>query len=147
MNKLDVALKLLRLLNERKSIDSTLVADELNVSLRTAQRYLLDLSSLPCVVSDDRNHTYALSTEYRLNPALLGEERPQLFAGEVEQYVKEALRLKEILCLTCGNNRKYLLDIPALAGGKNRPRDNRQAINQWVHLFRKKLGGPGYRLP
>ena len=50
MNKLDTALRLLRLLNERRCIDSRAVADELNVSMRTAQRYLLELSGLPCVI-------------------------------------------------------------------------------------------------
>ncbi len=51
MNKLEVAIKLLRLLNERKSITSKMIADEFNVSVRTAQRYIRELSVLPFAIS------------------------------------------------------------------------------------------------
>lgn len=70
MNKLDVALKLLQLLNERKTIDSKTVAHELDVSLRTAQRYLIELSILPCVATDSSRHSYYLNPDYKLNGAL-----------------------------------------------------------------------------
>ena len=57
MNKpamMDWALRLLRLLNERKVLNSRIVAEEFDVNIRTAQRYLLYLSDLPCVVVDYR---------------------------------------------------------------------------------------------
>jgi len=46
MNKLYTALSLIKLLNENKKIDSKKVSEELGVSIRTAQRYLLELSIL-----------------------------------------------------------------------------------------------------
>lgn len=51
MNKtamMDRALQLLRLLNERKALHSRIVAEEFDVNIRPAQRYLLCLSDLPC---------------------------------------------------------------------------------------------------
>jgi predicted DNA-binding transcriptional regulator YafY len=56
MNKpamMDWALRLLRLLNEKKVLTSRVVAEEFDVNIRTAQRYLLYLSDLPCVVVDE----------------------------------------------------------------------------------------------
>ena len=64
MNKpamMDWALRLLRLLNERKVLNSRIVAEEFDVNIRTAQRYLLYLSDLPCVVVDEEQHTYSLT--------------------------------------------------------------------------------------
>jgi predicted DNA-binding transcriptional regulator YafY len=77
MNKLGTALRLIRLLNERKALDSRIVATELNVSLRTAQRYLLELSSLPCVIAYEKEHIYALSPDYHLKDALLHDHTPE----------------------------------------------------------------------
>lgn len=71
MNKLHIAVKLIQLLNERKSIDSKTVATELEVSLRTAQRYLLDLSNLPCVMCDEEKNRYYLAPDYHLKDSLL----------------------------------------------------------------------------
>ena len=73
MNKLHVALKLLQLLNDRKSINSRIVADEFNVSIRTAQRYLLELSGMPCVtVSEEgQDNHYGLAPDYKLKDPLL----------------------------------------------------------------------------
>jgi hypothetical protein len=67
MNKpamMDWALRLLRLLNERKVLNSRIVAEEFDVNIRTAQRYLLYLSDLPCVVVDEEKHTYTLTSDY-----------------------------------------------------------------------------------
>jgi hypothetical protein len=104
MNKLYVALKLLRLLNERRSIDSGLVAEELSVRLRTAQRYLNELSGMPCVItSDENNRSYSLSSEYRLNNALFNGGAPVPSSGQSEEDVKEWLHLRGIVCKVCGN--------------------------------------------
>ena len=104
MNKLYVALKLLMLLNERKSIWSGMVADELNVSLRTAQRYLNELSGLPCViVSDGNERKYSLSPEYRLNSALFAVNAAAASPGRGEEYGKGTLSLRSIVCKVCGN--------------------------------------------
>jgi predicted DNA-binding transcriptional regulator YafY len=70
MNKpamMDCALRLLRLLNERKVLTSATVAEEFDVSIRTAQRYLLYLGALPCVSVDEEKHTYSLVTDYVIN--------------------------------------------------------------------------------
>ena len=53
MNKpamMDWALRLLRLLNERKVLNSRMVAEEFDVNIRTAQRYLLYLFDVTCEV-------------------------------------------------------------------------------------------------
>lgn len=70
MNKpamMDCALRLLRLLNERKTLTSALVAEEFDVCVRTAQRYLLYLAALPCVSVDEEKHAYSLITDYVIN--------------------------------------------------------------------------------
>ena len=58
MSKLDVAIRLLQILNERKSINSRIIAEEFDVSLRTAQRYIKELSSLPCFVNHENGSSY-----------------------------------------------------------------------------------------
>jgi len=74
MNKpamMDCALRLLRMLNEKKVLNSRLVAEEFDVNIRTAQRYLLYLADLPCVVVDEGKHTYSLITDYVMNDKIL----------------------------------------------------------------------------
>jgi len=61
--RMDWALRLLRLLNERRALTSRIVADEFGVALRTARRHLLHLSGLPCVITDGKKHTYTLTTD------------------------------------------------------------------------------------
>ena len=102
MNKLNVALNLLKLLNERKEIDSTLVADELNVSIRTAQRYLGDLSSMPCVSYNEQSHKYGLVEEYPLKKVLLNCTEPVISQSVTGAVVGGALQLHGIVCKTCG---------------------------------------------
>ena len=74
MNKLHVAIRLLQLLNERQSITTRTVADALQVHVRTAQRYLNDISVLPCVVCDEERHSYSLSADYTINESLLNSQ-------------------------------------------------------------------------
>lgn len=131
MNKLDVALKLLRLLNERKTLDSRVVADELCVSLRTAQRYLLDLSSLPCVITDEKEHTYGLASDYSVKDALLKVHQPENLRPEFQGVFKG-------MCAICPTVRNNSPELPCLSRN-GVPRDNRQKINQLVSLIRRKL--------
>lgn len=74
MNKpamMDWALRLLRLLNERRVLTSRIVAEEFGVNIRTAQRYLLYLSGLPCVITDEEKHTYSLTSDYIVSDKIL----------------------------------------------------------------------------
>jgi len=68
---MDWALRLLRLLNERRVLTSRIVADEFGVTLRTAQRYLLVLSDLPCVITDEKKHTYTMTADYIVSDRIL----------------------------------------------------------------------------
>jgi len=68
---MDWALRLLRLLNERRVLTSRIVADEFGVNIRTAQRYLLYLSDLPCVITDEEKHTYSLTSDYLVSDKIL----------------------------------------------------------------------------
>jgi predicted transcriptional regulator len=136
MNKLHVALKLLQLLNERKSINSKIVADEFNVSLRTAQRYLLELSGMPCVtVSEEgQDNHYGLSPDYKLKDSLLkaGDSEHVLYGLSGSH--QGGLKLNDTICLMCGKCRGKLLESPHMHG-----RDSRQNINLWVSIIRKQL--------
>lgn len=104
MNKLNVALHLLKLLNERKEIDSALVAGELGVSIRTAQRYLCDLSILPCVSFDEQNHKYSIVEEYPLKKALLDCTAPAIPPPPTGSTVGGPLYLRETVCRSCGGD-------------------------------------------
>jgi predicted DNA-binding transcriptional regulator YafY len=73
---MDWALRLLRLLNEKKVLTSRVVAEEFDVNIRTAQRYLLYLSDLPCVVADEEKHTYTLTSDYVITDKILPSEWP-----------------------------------------------------------------------
>lgn len=139
MNKLDTALRLLRLLNERRCIDSRAVADELNVSIRTAQRYLLELSGLPCVITDEKEHTYCLNNSYPMKEAFHKRGDPEQLIREFQKGFQAALTLKDVTCLACGEAKKNFLE-PLLIPMRNGvPRDNRQKLNQIVSLVRRRL--------
>ncbi len=141
MNKLDTALRLVRLLNERRCIDSRIVADELNVSLRTAQRYLLELSSLPCVLTDEKEHTYCVNAEYPMKEAFAGGRSKEELVREFQAGFHAALTLKDVTCLACGEAKKGFLE-PLLMPARNGiPRDNRQKLNLIVSLVRERLKG------
>ena len=127
MNKLGVSLKLIQLLNERNCIDSKTVANELNVSIRTAQRYLLELSALPCVITDEKNFHYCMAPDYKIKEALVrtGEA---LNKPEKINIKASGIKVDEAVCLICGkirNNEKagrLLLEVTG--------RDNRQAVRK-----------------
>jgi predicted DNA-binding transcriptional regulator YafY len=71
MNKLYIALALLKMLSERNEINSRYVADELNISIRTAQRYLIELLALPFVLHNPERNTYSLVEKYNINGSFL----------------------------------------------------------------------------
>ena len=87
MNKpamMDWALRLLRLLNERKVLTSRIVAEEFGVNIRTAQRYLLYLSALPCVIADEEKHTYSLTSEYGIADKILNVSEMALVCALID---------------------------------------------------------------
>lgn len=136
MNKLDVALKLLQLLNERRTIDSRVVAHELGVSLRTAQRYLMELSILPCVSS--KLHTYSLNAEYQLNDALKGSKDSRNEIVEPRSFQK--LDVAKTVCLICGNmrgNSDSITNMNFLLNDKNFT--NVSKIDRLTALISKRL--------
>lgn len=140
MNKLDVALKLLRLLNERRMIDSRLVADEFDVSLRTAQRYLLELSMLPCVITDEKEHRYGLDPDYRLKDALLAQPDRLPSSRQIHPAArKDDLKLKHVVCLVCGKARNCFPDLALAVESRGLNHDTRQRIDQIVALIKRKL--------
>lgn len=139
MNKLDVALSLFRLLNERKSIDARLVASELRVSLRTAQRYLLELSALPCVIADEKLHKYALNPDYPLKNALLRGAGPKQETVDIRKEVQRETSTHYILCLTCGNVRNCFPDMSLLLKNSGVTRDARLKLNRLASLICRRL--------
>jgi hypothetical protein len=104
MNKLNVALNLLKLLNERREIDSALVAGELNVSIRTAQRYLCDLSSLPCVSHDEQNHKFCIVPDYPLKKALLDCTLPATPLPPGGSAAGATQQVRYGVCKSCGGD-------------------------------------------
>jgi predicted DNA-binding transcriptional regulator YafY len=87
MNKpamMDYALRLLRLLNERRELTSRVVAEEFDVDIRTAQRYLLHLSLLPCVVVDEKRHVYSLTSDYVFSDKILNASEMTMFIALVD---------------------------------------------------------------
>ena len=139
MNKLDVALKLFRLLNERKSIDSRTVADGLKVSLRTAQRYLLDLSGQPCVIADEKKHRYSLDPDYPLKNALFRQPDPKQPIRNVQKEVQGASGPNYVFCLTCGQARNCIPELSLMLKSSGVTRDARQKFNRLVSLIIRKL--------
>jgi predicted DNA-binding transcriptional regulator YafY len=87
MNKpamMDWALRLLRLLNERKVLTSRIVAEVFGVNIRTAQRYLLYLSDLPCVIVDEEKHTYSLTSDYVITDKILNTSEMALVCALID---------------------------------------------------------------
>lgn len=139
MNKLDVALKLLGLINERKYINSQIVADELEVSLRTAQRYLIDLSALPCVLTDEKEHTYYLAPDHNFKDALLYAHQSERALRDFQKESRKEAKIAELICVMCGSGRRKVLELPLVPVSGVRSRDNRQKINHLLALVRREL--------
>ena len=139
MNKLDVALKLFRLLNERKSIDSRTVAGDLQVSLRTAQRYLLDLSALPCVITDEKKHSYSLDPDYPLKDTLFRQTGSKQPTQKMPKEIQGASGPNYVFCLTCGQTRNCFPELSLVLKSSEVTRDARHEFNRLVSLIKRKL--------
>lgn len=81
MNKLYVALNLIRLLNENRTVTSAIVAEDMGISLRTAQRYLLEMSHLPGVCYDDARHCWYMTEKYGLSESYLKQDELAVLSG------------------------------------------------------------------
>lgn len=154
MNKLNVAIKLLQLLNDRKFIDTKIVANELNVSLRTAQRYLLELSTLPCVLFDDKNRSYSLDATNKMNKVLLngadkktdsgnGLNMNEIPVGGINKKssANNALNMNinsfnKMMCLICRNNRMSFSKAPPSCQN-NSILSNNHVMNKIVSIIKK----------
>ena len=101
MNKLEVAIKLLQLINERKTINSGIIAEELKVSIRTAQRYLRELSALPCIGIKDNSRDYELYPDYKFKDAVLNSSFCEIILNKFNRDSKYDAS-NELYCLACG---------------------------------------------
>ncbi len=136
MNKLEVAIKLLRLLNERKSITSKMIADEFDVSVRTAQRYIRELSVLPCFVNHHRKNSYELYPDYKLKEALLNTSLCEILHKKM-QIDNRPINSAEIACLVCGlSHEKYNHTLFVLDA---RDIDNEDKIERLIMHVRDRL--------
>lgn len=135
MNKLDIALKLIQLLNERNSINSKSVADLLNVSLRTAQRYLFELSKMPYVITDEneKDFKYYLNSSYKFKKAL-GKTSYNNNKQKNHKY-NSVINIKYILIFMCSNG-KYSFELPLSAV---RDGNKLQNFNKLVYIIKKRL--------
>ncbi|BDV43765.1 hypothetical protein GURASL_26880 [Geotalea uraniireducens] len=149
MNKLDVALNLLQLLNERERLNSRLIAAELNVSLRTAQRYLLELSRLPCVIFDENDHSYRLNADYRLKSAITtnGNSHHEANQQPLQQTFNGRQPLNYYYCAVCGHKRKDFLAIPSLLARAGNHKNPQQAISQLAKIIRDRLSAKKCSFP
>jgi hypothetical protein len=137
MNKLNVALKLIQLLNERKYINSKIIARELNVSIRTAQRYLTDLSFMPCVVNQDNNHTYALNPDYKVKD-ILANNGIQHDIKILHKITNQAIDIKHSLCLLCGDKRNYFDNI-SIFDKSNSIIKNKYEVDKLASMIKNRL--------
>jgi len=90
MDKLYTALNLIKLLNENKKINSIFVAEKLEVSKRTAQRFLLGLSSLPGVIYDEKDYSYSLVDSNKFEDAFLSQSELS-YVGAIFDFMKKSL--------------------------------------------------------
>lgn len=81
MNKLYIALNLIKLLNENRYVTSSIVAEEFEVSIRTAQRYLNEMTYLPGVCYDEENHRWYLTDKYGLQDSYLKSNELAILSG------------------------------------------------------------------
>lgn len=90
MNKLSVAVKLLHMLTTNKEINSKMVQNEFEISLRTAQRHLLELADLPFVQKNDERNSYSLIDGYKIKKGIL-ENAEYAFIKSLLNYSKSIL--------------------------------------------------------
>jgi hypothetical protein len=127
MNKIEVAIKLLQLINERKIINSRIIAEELKVSIRTAQRYLRELSALPCIGNNDNNRDYELYPDYKIKEAVLNSNFCEIILNKFNKNFKSATA-NELYCLVCGYTKGKILH--SLLIFDDNHEENKLKINQ-----------------
>lgn len=137
MNKLEVALKLFQLLNERREIDSKTVARELDVSLRTAQRYLSELATLPCVTNEENHRTYSLNGDYKLKDALKNGEGLQSDRDARMSWPPRA-NLSQTVCHLCCRARSHSGSAVCPAA-VNKGAGSLNEINKLTSIISKRL--------
>lgn len=93
MNKLYIALELIKLLNERKSISTGTIAEYFNVNIRTAQRYVKELSYLNSVVHDVHSNTYSFLEDYKIKETILNNSEIAFISALIEN-AKKSLKPK-----------------------------------------------------
>lgn len=71
MNKLYIAIELIKLLNENRRVTTKQVADLLDVSLRTAQRYMSEMTYIPGVCYNEEEHFWYLADKYAMSDSYL----------------------------------------------------------------------------
>ena len=81
MNKLHIAIKLIKLMNEKKTVTTKQVAEELEVSQRTAQRYMSDMSYLPGICYDTEACHWFLTEKYELSDSYLSKEELHIMSA------------------------------------------------------------------
>jgi len=91
MNKLYIALNLIRLLNDNRYVTSAIVAEEFEVSIRTAQRYLNEMTYLPGVCYDEDNHRWYLTDKYGLQDSYLKSDELAVLSG-IFDYAENVLQ-------------------------------------------------------
>jgi predicted DNA-binding transcriptional regulator YafY len=90
MNKLNVALGLFRMLSENREINARMVAEHFEVSKRTAQRYLEEISFLPFIHRDEERYTYSLTEKVTLSDSIL-KSAEMSFLNAVLGYAKTVM--------------------------------------------------------
>jgi predicted transcriptional regulator len=106
MNKLEVAIKLLRLVNKRKTINSRIIAEEFSVSLRTAQRYLRELSNMLFIERIDNEGNFEIYSDLKIKEAVLNPKVCDLLLKDLDQPAGELKASGLAICNICGYSAK-----------------------------------------
>lgn len=97
MEQLGKALGLIKLLNEKGKIDSSIVAEEFGVSIRTAQRYLVEATRILPIQADEIGKNkleYSLMEHYSFKESLMDKTELNILAGLID-YAKSILGNKQ----------------------------------------------------
>ncbi|BAI80361.1 conserved hypothetical protein [Deferribacter desulfuricans SSM1] len=89
MKGIALTIEILELLKKHRKVTTKLVADELGVSVRTAQRYMAELLNIPGLLYyDPDDHTYSLLENVKFTDVNLPKTEIQFLAALLE-YVKK----------------------------------------------------------
>jgi len=135
MNKLEVAIKLIQLLNERTTISAKVIAGELGVSIRTAQRYIRELSNLPCLVHQHNSTVYEIYPDYKFKEALLHSSFCDIIQRKMQ--LDATTGIGDVFCLICSatrgkiNHNLFVFDITT--------EDNAEKLQEIVTTIKEML--------